>query len=55
MPETALPLISGIRIHKTVCLNQKLIVHKMSFTKPEPFRQLIDKLLQTVLLPDLFI
>ena len=41
MPETALRLTSGIRMHKTVCHNQKLIAHKMSFTKPETFRQLM--------------
>lgn len=55
MLETALPLTSGIRLHKIVCLNQKLIIHKVSAMKQEAFRQLIDKLLQTVFLPDSFI
>jgi mRNA-degrading endonuclease toxin of MazEF toxin-antitoxin module len=53
MLDTALPLTSGIRLHKMVCLNQKLIVHKVSSMKEEAFRQLIDRLLQSVLLPDI--
>lgn len=55
MLETRLPLTSGIRLHKVVCINQKLIVHKVSALKAEAFRQLIDRLLQTVLLPDISI
>ena len=53
MLEMILPLTSGIRLHKVVCLNQKLIIHKVSAMKEPPFLQLIERLLQTVLLPDI--
>ena len=53
MLETILPLTRGIRLHKVVCLNQKLIIHKVSAMKEPPFLQLIERLLQTVLLPDI--
>jgi mRNA interferase MazF len=52
MLETPLPLTSGIRLHKIVCLHQRLIAHKVSAIKEPAFRQVIDRLLKTVVLPD---
>lgn len=44
MLETALPLTSGIRMHKLFCLSEKLIVHKVSSIYPQAFYELTKKI-----------
>lgn len=49
MVETTLPLTIGLRVHKIFCLNEKLIVHKVSAMRPDAFRQLLERIEKVVL------
>ena len=42
--ETLLPRTSGIRTHKLFCLNESLILYKISAIRPVAFAELLNKI-----------
>ncbi len=48
MLEGSLPLISGIRLHKIFCLNNRLVVHKLATLTPEVFKAVLDSIVNKV-------